>query len=271
MKKYFSIGEMAKLNYISTHTLRYYDRINLLKPSYIEEATGYRYYTYEDFLFLDTIQYLKLFHMSLTEIKAQFENRSIENTLKVYKNQVIVLDAQMEAMKNIKKRILHNINNLNESKLIFENKKKELKFYPERYVMLIDDTVSTDEEYEVVIRKLSHHLYSENFRFMGDFMSMKSKELLEAGVFETTMAIGNMMKSRPGGKEYRTIPPSEYACMYHTGPSERIGESYEELLLFIKESGRKIIGDAIELFEIDLMDTKNPNEYITHIEIPVSG
>lgn len=59
----------GKLNFISPHTLRYYDKIDLLKPSYINEETGYRYYSYKDFLFLDAVQYLRYFDMSLEEPK----------------------------------------------------------------------------------------------------------------------------------------------------------------------------------------------------------
>ena len=39
-----TIGQMAELNHISEQTLRLYDRVGLLKPRYIDRATGYRYY-----------------------------------------------------------------------------------------------------------------------------------------------------------------------------------------------------------------------------------
>ncbi|WP_423244459.1 MerR family DNA-binding transcriptional regulator [Clostridium beijerinckii] len=35
----FSIGEMSKLNNISIQTLRYYDKIGLLKPKVISEKS----------------------------------------------------------------------------------------------------------------------------------------------------------------------------------------------------------------------------------------
>ena len=41
---YLSITELAKLRKVSSETLRYYDRINLLKPEYIDPETRYRYY-----------------------------------------------------------------------------------------------------------------------------------------------------------------------------------------------------------------------------------
>ena len=43
MKDYYTIGETAKLLGVSTQTLRYYDRENILKPVLINDQTGYRY------------------------------------------------------------------------------------------------------------------------------------------------------------------------------------------------------------------------------------
>lgn len=39
------IGEFAKLSRLSVKTLRYYDKIGLLRPNGVDESNGYRYYT----------------------------------------------------------------------------------------------------------------------------------------------------------------------------------------------------------------------------------
>ena len=56
MNKLYTIGETAKLLGVSPRTLRYYDEINLIKPTYIDEDTGYRYYTFEKFHYIDRIK-----------------------------------------------------------------------------------------------------------------------------------------------------------------------------------------------------------------------
>ena len=53
MKEYYTIGETAKLLGVSSQTLRYYDRENILRPDYINEQTGYRYYSYSQFHKID--------------------------------------------------------------------------------------------------------------------------------------------------------------------------------------------------------------------------
>ncbi len=55
------IKEFAKLTGVSVRTLHYYDEIGLLKPAYVEERTGYRYY---DELSLERMQEI-LFYREL--------------------------------------------------------------------------------------------------------------------------------------------------------------------------------------------------------------
>ena len=68
MKDYYTIGETAKLLGVSAQALRYYDRENILRPEYINEQTGYRYYTYRQFHIIDRIKYFQSFGLSLEEI-----------------------------------------------------------------------------------------------------------------------------------------------------------------------------------------------------------
>ena len=64
----FSIGEMAQFNHVSIPTLRLYDKMNLLKPAYVDPETGYRYYSIHQNARLDMIAYMKELGMSLAEI-----------------------------------------------------------------------------------------------------------------------------------------------------------------------------------------------------------
>lgn len=41
----FKIGEFSKLSQVSIRMLRYYDEMNLLRPSEIDKLTGYRLYS----------------------------------------------------------------------------------------------------------------------------------------------------------------------------------------------------------------------------------
>ena len=81
MKEYYSIGETAKLLGVSTQTLRYYDRENILKPVRINDQTGYRYYSYTQFHVIDRIKYLQGFGLSLEEIGVIIRDGTVKELL----------------------------------------------------------------------------------------------------------------------------------------------------------------------------------------------
>ena len=64
-----TILEFAKLCGTSSQTLRYYDRIDLLKPSRVDNWTGYRYYEKEQATDFVKIKNLQLADFSIAEIK----------------------------------------------------------------------------------------------------------------------------------------------------------------------------------------------------------
>ena len=55
MNNLLSIGELAKLRDINVQSLRYYEKLGILIPAYINPETGYRYYSLEQIMILDTI------------------------------------------------------------------------------------------------------------------------------------------------------------------------------------------------------------------------
>ena len=65
---YYSSGQFAALAKVSVRTIRFYDRANLLKPSFINE-NGARFYTDEDLVRIQQILLLKYLGFSLDDIR----------------------------------------------------------------------------------------------------------------------------------------------------------------------------------------------------------
>ena len=55
MERYLSIGEVAKMRGVNVQSLRYYEKLGILVPVAINPETGYRYYSLEQIMILDTI------------------------------------------------------------------------------------------------------------------------------------------------------------------------------------------------------------------------
>jgi len=95
----YSIGEVAKEMNITVRTLRYYDEINLLKPSYTAES-GYRFYSNENIITLQRIIALKELGFPLNEIKTILDQKNWEN---VFEEQLALIAKEKERLRDLEK------------------------------------------------------------------------------------------------------------------------------------------------------------------------
>ena len=95
-RNYLKIGELANLKGISVKSLRYYDKIGALKPVYVNENTGYRYYAPEQLIVLDIINLCITFNLPLKSLNGYCEGNSSSLDLKN-----LILDGQQQAEKKI--------------------------------------------------------------------------------------------------------------------------------------------------------------------------
>lgn len=70
MEKLFKIGEVAKFADTTIKTIRYYEKVDLIKPVKVDEFSGYRYFDANAVQIAQKIQKLKKFGLSLSEIRA---------------------------------------------------------------------------------------------------------------------------------------------------------------------------------------------------------
>ncbi len=116
----FTIGEISKIVNISANTLRYYDEIELLKPSFIENSNQYRYYSDEQIKDITFIMELKQYGFTLYEIKGLIKNRNNQKLKEMLEKKRIKLhneiDRLMDSSILLEKRI-SEIVNADESKL----------------------------------------------------------------------------------------------------------------------------------------------------------
>ena len=104
-KRFFSIGEVSKLKNVTIKALRYYHNIGLLIPAHINPDNGYRFYTINQFLYLDIIKVCRQSNVSIKEIKDLFA-KADTNSLKLYleqKNEDIY--KEIKKLKHLNKQI----------------------------------------------------------------------------------------------------------------------------------------------------------------------
>ena len=76
--KRYSIGEFAKINGVTKHTLIHYDDIGLFTPAVTEE-NGYRYYINRQYSDFSSIAQLKEIGLPIKEIDHYLNSRSQQN------------------------------------------------------------------------------------------------------------------------------------------------------------------------------------------------
>lgn len=81
MKLYFPVGETARATHTTIETLRHYDRIGLIKPSKKDDATGYRYYTEQDIVRINTVRALQQMDLPLQKIKEVLDYNDLEKII----------------------------------------------------------------------------------------------------------------------------------------------------------------------------------------------
>jgi MerR family transcriptional regulator, activator of bmr gene len=72
VKELFSIGEVAKLKGLTIKALRYYEKIGLLQPFYINPVSKYRYYRIDQFLKIEFISMFRKAGVDVCELSGIF-------------------------------------------------------------------------------------------------------------------------------------------------------------------------------------------------------
>ena len=105
MKNTYTISEIADYFNISTQTLRYYDKIGLMKPVKTAESSGYRLYSGEQFDKLYLIRELKQLGLSLGQIKTYCETKDIRGLGRILDETSASLECQISELQARKKHV----------------------------------------------------------------------------------------------------------------------------------------------------------------------
>lgn len=100
MKNFFTISEFAKLRDLNINSLRYYEKLGLLKPAYIDKDTNYRYYTAEQLSVLDKIILCIQIGIPLKEMVSYFDEDGNLQSQKLLEHGKIVAQKRMNELQN---------------------------------------------------------------------------------------------------------------------------------------------------------------------------
>lgn len=271
MGKYLSIGQMGKLNNVSVQTLRHYEKVGLLSPSYINSETGYRYYSLKDFNTIDLIKLCKTMGLSLDEIKEVTNNyKSLESISNILDNQKKIMDEKIKELENIRNKVEFlrdeigicldkGINN------IFIKHNKERKFIKYNFKNRFSD------EFQIKLREILLEVERdfENINAQLAFI-LSYDEVLQ----ENKIEFKNVMINLGENVDYEnekilSMPEGNYLTMYFDDTYRDSSKYYKIIMDYIKENDIKVLGDFNEIYIITRVGTDGREISLGQIEIRV--
>ena len=266
----FPIGDVARLFHLSVSSLRHYENIGLLKPEYTDPNTGYRYYSARQFEVLNTIRYLRVLDMPLSEIADFLSGKDvgiIEEKLKRQKAQVI---AKQQELKRIERKIDNRLRQLSDAQSSEFDVVKLVRKPSCRMVWIMEKLrISSSLDMEAPMRRLESS-QEEPLVFLGKVGLGISREHLAAGEFGQYDGLFLLLDEEDNfSGDTVVIPGQTYAAVRFHGSHAEAPEQYEKIMRFIGENGLAVGGISQEITMIDYGITNDVEKFVTEIAVPV--
>lgn len=266
----FSIGEMSKLHNISVQTLRYYEKLGLLKPAYINKTTGYRYYSIEQFIILDLIKHCKLMGLSLEEIINLMEEEITPSTLvNILEKQKQVLDQKIHELLLVRKHIdflgerIHMATSQPLNEVVIK-KQEGRKMIAYGYVS------HNTQELEINLRKVLLDV-EKTYGILNSEIAFKASydAILEEKLIYNQILLYVEEPERLEEKTIFTLPVGNYLSLYY---DDHYGDNlkyYQKLLEVARERKLTLEGDFYEFSIMPKIDTGQREKSLVELMIKI--
>lgn len=270
-KELFQIGEVAKLFHISVGTLRHYEKIGLLQPEYIDNETGYRYYSTRQFECLNTIRYLRVLDMPLPQIKDFLKNKDIDKIQEMLQQQKEAIIQKQKELHIIERKINNRLQQLEDALISELNTIKVIKTESRR-IAWIRNSISINSylDLETSIRQLEKQ-QKNAIAFLGKVGVGITKEKLQKKQYESYDLVFLILDEEDfyyGVVE--EFPEETCVTIRFCGSHKEAPSYYKKLNQFILDNKLTIMGFSKEITMIDYGITNDTNKFVTEIQIPVN-
>lgn len=186
------IREFAELSGVSVRTLHHYDKIGLLKPTYIDEETGYRYYNYGSVIRMQEILFYKELDFPLKKICEILESPDY--------NSEAALNSQRELLtlkKERLERLIMAIDDAIKGRNIMKNFDNSIF---EKYKNEVKDKWGNTEAYKEYAEKSKdysqdrYNIFEEGMNEIIDEFSLYAKSEVPVDSYGTQMLVQKLQK-----------------------------------------------------------------------------
>jgi DNA-binding transcriptional MerR regulator/effector-binding domain-containing protein len=274
MTNLIPIGRFAQITHLSVKALRIYANEGLLQPTYVDPASGYRYYSLAQAPMAARIRLLRLLDMPLEEIRAVLQatnQEMVQMLLTLHQQRITNRMARDQQSLVLLQRVLEKP----DAFMSFRVKVKEMLDQPLVSICMqaaygtfgqvirsalsmllaytVDAGVYCPERPPIVIL---HHSTQEQNREAGTDLEigLPVQRVVEGGR-------GIVSASLPGGS---------VASVIHIGPYHELQIIYPVLGAWIEEHGYVVTGPPRNMILTDYARVSDPSEYQTEVMWPIT-
>ena len=267
MKDLYKIHEIARLFRLHPDTLRYYEEKGLLHP--VRGESGYRMYTIQDVCTLNVIRALRELDLPTEDIRAYLERRSVEETLSLLDRQEALLEEKLAALRAARLEAEQRRDRLERYRAVPEGQVSVTEEEARPYVFLRENVILA-KEIDFLLKKLEgkHQDYIKviGAQTMG---AVLDGDRLRQGICSCFSCV--FFLTPPGGPRDALLPAGRYAGLFYRGGYDRLDRHLETLFRGIRDLGLTPAAPPLELYRIDVHDTRHEAEYVTELQVLVKG
>lgn len=261
------IGEFSKICQVSVKTLHHYDKIGLLVPAEVNQATGYRYYKAEQIDTMNYVQRLKRYGFSLEEIQlllAVSDRRELSGALR----------RQRDKLKRAQQEAAIILNELQTHISVFE-RTGDIMTYQKSYTVEIKNSPTLN-----ILAKRAMMGVDEFGRYYGMLFERVPKEHVtptglngaryhDQEFNHESSDVEVFIEIREKDKADMVLESCECAMTLHHGGYSTLSEAYGAVVSWIIANGYEIAGAPFELYIKTQFDSLSPEDWETEVYFPV--
>lgn len=244
-----SIGQMAELNHVSEQTLRLYDKEGLLVPRCVDPVTGYRYYHIIQSAKLDLIQNMKVYGMTLRQIRSFLDSNDPAALREMLSEQADSIEERIRQLRRSQSAITRTLDNYRRYEAMPRNGEIFLEYIPERRIFRYSCDVNyfdQDESgYEYMLRQMKTNLVANNMPlsyFTNIGTIIRREHLVPDALFSNEVFL--FVDEGDSSQAMETLPAASYLCLCSDEFSME-AENVRRLLDYVQTRGCEIAGDYI--------------------------
>ena len=259
------ISEFSKLSHLTIKALRFYEKEGLLKPAFVDECSGYRYYETFQLGVAAKIKSYRQLDLSIDEIKAVFNGADVKEILQEKFKSLTKEKQIIESRLSIIKSILED----NEMKYQVTE-----KVIPEKIVYTAETVLKTYSESMQWIPFVGQECHKLNPDMKCAEPPYEFCEYLDGEYKETDIRIRHNEAVTAFGKEselikFKKLPEVKVLSIYHKGAYDKIGEAYAFLMKYAEENGYTTAGLARECYIDGIWNKESEEDWLTEIQLPI--